>query len=71
MADEETVIPKEHTIFRFWIPLIADDEFEQKEKDGEVGKEDCFVFELHGEQFKNRAAERARKKFRLHLDPGL
>ena len=33
---------------------------------------EALVFELHGEQFKNRAApDRAKKQFKMHLPPDL
>ncbi|KAH7394953.1 Rof/RNase P-like protein [Phaeosphaeria sp. MPI-PUGE-AT-0046c] len=52
-------IPKEHTIFRFEIPLLG----------GEERKP--LTFELFGEQFQTRAADRANKKFRMHYQPDL
>lgn len=70
-----TVIPKEHTVFRFEIPQpprkgVVGDGVGTGEGQGEgegegegVGLRD-LVFELHGSQFENRAPERATKKFK-------
>ncbi|KAF1919716.1 Rof/RNase P-like protein [Ampelomyces quisqualis] len=55
-------IPKEHTVFRF--------EIEIPEKEGEE-RQKPLVFELFGEQFQTRAADRANKKFRMHYQPDL
>ncbi|KAF1846606.1 ribonuclease-like protein P complex subunit Pop4 [Cucurbitaria berberidis CBS 394.84] len=55
-------VPKEHTVFRFEIPLPA--------KEGEEVKKP-LVFEIFGEQFQTRAADRANKKFRIHYQPDL
>lgn len=55
-------VPKEHTIFRFEVPMA-----EQPEA-GE-GTQKPLVFEIHGNQFENRAPERATKKIRVHYDP--
>lgn len=54
-------IPKEHTIFRFTVPIPTKDEGENAE-DKESAKE--LVFELHGSQFENRPVDRANKKFK-------
>ncbi|KAL1636167.1 hypothetical protein SLS58_009935 [Diplodia intermedia] len=52
-------IPKEHTVFRFEIPLGSEG--------GEGAKKPRnLVFELHGSQFENRAPDRANKKFKQH-----
>ena len=55
-------VPKEHTIFRFEIPLPS------AEKEEETRP---LVFEIFGEQFQTRAPDRANKKFRLHYQPDL
>ncbi|KAL4794530.1 hypothetical protein BDV19DRAFT_399340 [Aspergillus venezuelensis] len=62
-GDEVKTIPKEQTIFRFWLPLP------DAEKDGAneakaQGEEKKLVFELHGSQFQNRPVDRANKKFK-------
>ncbi|KAK7510901.1 uncharacterized protein IWZ02DRAFT_372059 [Phyllosticta citriasiana] len=59
-ANEIKTIPKEHTIFRFELPMEKDND-EQKP----------LVFELHGSQFENRAPDRANKKFKQHFSPDL
>jgi ribonuclease P protein subunit POP4 len=55
-------IPKEHTVFRFEVRLPSD-------KGGDERKP--LVFEIMGEMFKTRAAERANRKFRMHYQPDL
>lgn len=56
-ADALKCIPKEHTIFRIEIPLLA-----------EEGKEapKPLVLEMNGEQFQHRAPDRANKKYKMH-----
>ncbi|KAK8231356.1 hypothetical protein HDK77DRAFT_61255 [Phyllosticta capitalensis] len=61
-ADEVKTVPKEHTIFRFQLPLV--------EKQAEDGPRP-LVFELHGSQFENRAPDRANRKFKQHFSPDL
>jgi ribonuclease P protein subunit POP4 len=51
-------IPKEHTVFKFEIPSVGE-------------KQKPLVFEINGEQFQTRAADRANKKFRMHYQPDL
>ncbi|CAO2654892.1 Nn.00g116250.m01.CDS01 [Neocucurbitaria sp. VM-36] len=55
-------IPKEHTVFRFMIPLPA--------KEGEEAARP-LEFEIFGEQFQTRAPDRANKKFRMHYQPDI
>ncbi|KAF2473759.1 ribonuclease-like protein P complex subunit Pop4 [Lindgomyces ingoldianus] len=55
-------VPKEHTTFRFEIPLPAV-ETEQEPKP--------LAFEILGEQFQNRAPERANKKWKMHFQPDI
>lgn len=62
--DELKTVPKEHTIFRFEVPL------EKKEGSDEQRKKP-LVFEIHGSQFESRAADRANKRFKTHIDPDL
>ncbi|KAB2572663.1 hypothetical protein BFW01_g10307 [Lasiodiplodia theobromae] len=57
-GNEVKTIPKEHTIFRFEIPLASRDDAAEKPRN--------LVFELHGSQFENRAPDRANKKFKQH-----
>ncbi|KAI7266710.1 RNase P/MRP, p29 subunit [Hortaea werneckii] len=75
--DEVKVLPKEHSVFRFEVPLEHEGEGEQKQTgegdEGMVKKEEPkpLVFEIQGGQFENRAPDRANKKFRAHYDPEL
>jgi ribonuclease P protein subunit POP4 len=55
-------VPKEHTMFRFEVPV--------PKKEGEEGKKP-LVFEILGEQFQTRGADRANKKFRIHYQPDI
>ncbi|KAL6710369.1 hypothetical protein ACN47E_009315 [Coniothyrium glycines] len=54
-------IPKEHTVFHFEVDML--------EKDGQPQKP--LIFEIFGEQFQTRAADRANRKFRMHYQPDL
>lgn len=56
-------VPKEHTVFRFEIPLLPREEGE--------GRREALVFEIFGHQFQTRAPDRANRKFRLHYQPDL
>lgn len=56
-----TALPKEHTVFKIEVPLPA--EGEEKPRP--------LVFEIHGEEFQNRAADRAKKSFKMHYRPDL
>jgi ribonuclease P protein subunit POP4 len=63
--DELKTVPKEHTMFRFEVPRAV-------RKEAEEGQEEKnFVFELHGDQFQYRSADRAMKKFKAHFLPDL
>lgn len=54
------LVPKEGTVFRVGVPIA------EKNEDGkEQGS--TLVFEIHGEQFQYRAADRASRKFRAHF----
>lgn len=55
-------IPKEHTIFRFEVPLLSNE--------GEPPKKP-LTFDINAEQFQTRAADRANKKFRIHYQPDI
>jgi ribonuclease P protein subunit POP4 len=65
-------VPKEHTVFRFEIPLD-----EETADHGDVGGKDDterskpLVFEIHGHAFETRAPERATKRVVLHLPKDL
>ena len=72
-------IPKEHTIFKFEVPVEEEgderadaENISAAEADaGGLGKKQPLVFELHGSQFENRAPDRANRKFKMHIDPDL
>ncbi|KAF2248678.1 ribonuclease-like protein P complex subunit Pop4 [Trematosphaeria pertusa] len=55
-------VPKEHTMFRFEVPLTA--------SEGEEAPKP-LLFEILGEQFQARAPDRANKKFRMHYQPDI
>ncbi|PSN62146.1 RNase P/MRP, p29 subunit [Corynespora cassiicola Philippines] len=62
------VIPKEHSMFRFEIPLNT------TEDGNSTGLNEAtkpLVFEILGEQFQSRAPDRANKKFRIHYQPDI
>ncbi|CAD0059373.1 unnamed protein product [Aureobasidium pullulans] len=66
--NELKTVPKEYTVFRFEVPFVEED------NDGDTQMADPqkpFIFELHGSQFQNRAADRAARKFKQHIDPDL
>ncbi|OOQ83191.1 ribonuclease P complex subunit Pop4 [Penicillium brasilianum] len=67
--DEVKTIPKEHTVFRFTVPLPGGAEAEAEGKGDSQEKSipessKPLVFELHGSQFENRPVDRANKKFK-------
>ncbi|KAF9739234.1 hypothetical protein PMIN06_005259 [Paraphaeosphaeria minitans] len=62
MKNVVKALPKEHTIFRFEVPVPS--------KEGEEEKKP-IVFEILGEQFQTRGADRANKKFRIHYQPDI
>jgi ribonuclease P protein subunit POP4 len=64
--NELKILPKEDTVFKFEVPL-ENDNSEAKEPVQEEGKK-ALVFELHGNQFKTRAPDRANRKFKMHID---
>jgi ribonuclease P protein subunit POP4 len=71
--NELKTVPKEHTIFRFRIPLADDvlmgeDEVEQGPMPTDK-QPNSLVFELSGTAFESRAPERATKRVKLHLPP--
>ena len=66
--DEVKIVPKEHTIFRFEVPELQTGDGEGGEGTEEQTKKD-LVFELHGDQFEYRAADRANRKFKTHFLP--
>ncbi|CAG7918856.1 unnamed protein product [Penicillium olsonii] len=61
--DEMKTVPKEHTVFRFTVPLpkpLAS--ADQQKESAEESK--SLIFELHGSQFENKPVDRANKKFK-------
>ncbi|KAG9244259.1 Rof/RNase P-like protein [Calycina marina] len=62
--DVVKIVPKEGTIFRFTTAVDGGAPVEEQKQEKEVLKD--FVFELHGDQFTLRAADRAGKKFKPH-----
>lgn len=68
-------VPKEGTIFRVEVSATdeekcdaAQDGTQQGQVQGEgAGEPGKFIFELHGEQFRYRPADRATKKFKTHF----
>ena len=66
--DEVRILPKKDTVFRVAIPL-SDTDMEEKSKKGAelveaAVEQKSLIFELHGNQFQVRAADRANKKFK-------
>lgn len=69
-TDEIKVLPKEHTVFRFEVPEIQ----EQNEEDAmkiDAKPKKNLVFEIHGDQFQLRSVDRANKKFKQHFLPDI
>lgn len=60
-------IPKEHTVFRFEVPLDSGSRADVQTLNNVEAAPKSLVFELHGDNFKNRAPDRANKKFKMHL----
>ena len=63
------MVPKEHTVFRFELPLPfapggKDAVGECEGQDQAQPQQKKLVFELHGSQFQNRPVDRANKKFK-------
>jgi len=77
VRDVVKVVPKEHTVFRFEVPVGEEEVVDDGEEKGEgVSKENSerqkpLVFELYGHFFETRAPERATKKFGQHIPPDL
>ena len=61
-------IPKEHSIFRFTVPVPAAEQSavkdEKEPQDSATNIPPPLIFELHGSQFENRPVDRANKKFK-------
>ncbi|KAI9928357.1 hypothetical protein ASPWEDRAFT_170644 [Aspergillus wentii DTO 134E9] len=61
--DELKNVPKEQTIFRFYLPVPVSQNADAEEPEDKTAPKD-LVFELHGSQFQNRAVDRSNKKFK-------
>lgn len=59
--DEVRTLPKRETVFQYEVPLPDENGQVPDEKESEGGK---LVFELQGNQFETRPADRANKKFK-------
>ncbi|KAG9236340.1 Rof/RNase P-like protein [Amylocarpus encephaloides] len=68
-SDEVKLLPKEGTVFTFTIPIPSSKnaELEDRREEKKQGEKKDLVFELHGDQFIYRAADRANRKFKLHF----
>ncbi|KAI0482961.1 RNase P/MRP, p29 subunit [Xylariaceae sp. FL0804] len=72
--DRVKLVPKEGTTFRVEVPAAAaaddDDQQQQGKEEEEKEKErkkKPFCFEILGDQFQHRSADRANKKFKAHF----
>ncbi|SPQ23896.1 c2e40749-97cf-4e68-b44e-17d172dde705 [Thermothielavioides terrestris] len=73
------LVPKEGTVFRFEVPVpvlkapapAADAQGEEGQAGAKEEQMSSFVFEIHGEQFQYRSADRASRKFRSHFSKKL
>ncbi|KXX74830.1 Ribonuclease P protein subunit p29 [Madurella mycetomatis] len=61
------LVPKEGTVFRFDVPVPAS----KATGDGSEEQSSKMIFEIHGEQFQFRSADRASRKFRSHFSKKL
>ncbi|KAL0471802.1 Rof/RNase P-like protein [Neurospora intermedia] len=74
--NQRKLVPKEGTVFRIEVPLGGvptatveegqSDENKQQQQQTEA-EQPKMIFEVHGEQFQFRSADRANKKFRSHF----
>ena len=64
--DEAKTVPKKGSVFRFEVPLAVDQmaRDEGAETAGSPEERKPLVFELHGNQFEFRPADRAKKQFK-------
>ena len=72
--DVVKLVPKEGTVFRFEVPVPvpgSGPELGGEQGEGQVGGMSKMVFEIHGEQFQFRSADRASRKFRSHFSKKL
>ncbi|KUI54554.1 Ribonuclease P protein subunit p29 [Cytospora mali] len=61
------IVPKEGTLFRVEVPPPEDPEDPASKETDEKAPRKNLVFEIHGDQFSVRAADRANKKFKTHF----
>jgi Ribonuclease P/MRP, subunit p29 len=59
-------VPKEYTVFRAEIPIEGEEVVES-----ETGSSSNLIFEVIGDQFICRPADRATRKFKFHLPDGI
>lgn len=71
IKDEIKTVPKEHTVFRFEVPVPGAQGDGETGTAGEAARSRPLVFEIYGSQFETRAPDRANKKFKMHIDPDL
>ncbi|KAK4115942.1 RNase P/MRP, p29 subunit [Canariomyces notabilis] len=68
------LLPKEGTVFRFEVPVpapAAQDGLSEEQAGQKQEHPSAMVFEVHGEQFQFRSADRASRKFRSHFSSKL
>ena len=77
-GDRVRLVPKEGTVFRFEVPVPVSGpglgegvEVKARERGEAGGNMSSMVFEIHGEQFQFRSADRASRKFRAHFSKKL
>ncbi|ORY59546.1 ribonuclease P protein subunit p29 [Pseudomassariella vexata] len=67
-TNEIKLVPKEATLFRVKVPTEdANDKRDRLEPE----QKKMFIFEIHGDQFQHRSADRSNKKFRAHFSKKL
>ncbi len=73
-GDRVKLVPKEGTVFRFEVPVVGPEVKAGEGGEGQAGEGEntsSMVFEIHGEQFQFRSADRASRKFRAHFSKKL
>ena len=66
------ILPKEGTIFRFWVevpdvPVEVPNGHDEVKEEVKPEEKKNLIFELHGDQFMVRPADRANRKFKPHF----
>lgn len=61
-ANSSSALPKKDTVFRFEIPPV--ERADVMDEDANSSRPTNLVFELHGNQFELRPADRANRKFK-------